>query len=318
MAEAFESEAKSQAQPNADPETTPHTGVDAKRRRFLTQALAAAGGAAAFVAAPRGAQAIPRREAAHVLDRPQSYVEGNILERMLADLERALAKPVEERRWVMVIDLAKCTGCKACTVSCNAENNLPPGVVYRPVVEEELGEFPNVRLRFTPRPCMQCENPPCTPVCPVNATWKRPDGIVVVDYDACIGCRYCIAACPYNARTADFGEYYGEGLADRSDAMVGEAALAYETRPNYEYGKTWERKLGSEGSPKGNARKCQFCLHRVENGMLPACVTTCLGGATYFGDYNDEKSLVHELVGSSRMMRLKEELGTEPNVFYLV
>ncbi len=267
---------------------------------------------------PGKAAEAPRGEPAGESEQPRPHVEGNILERMMDDLARALNRPMDQRKWVMVIDLQKCINCKACTVSCNAENNLPPGVVYRPVVAEELGEFPHVGMRFTPRPCMQCDEPPCTPVCPVNATWKRPDGVVEVDYAVCIGCRYCLVACPYNARTADFGSYYGTGLAAGADAMLGEEAMAYETRPNFEYGKEWTRKVGSEASPKGNARKCQFCLHRLENHMLPACVTTCLGGATYFGDYNDQKSLVHELVGSSRMMRLKEELGTHPTVFYLV
>jgi len=273
------------------------------RREFLAKALAAAGGTAAFLGVlPTSAAPIDRDDVGGAL-------ADNPMERMLADLRRAMRKPVEQRKWVMVIDLQKCIGCKACTVACVAENNLPPGVVYRPVVEQELGEFPNVSKRFTPRPCMHCDNPPCTPVCPVEATYKRPDGIVAIDYDACIGCRYCVAACPYNARTVDFGEFYGDDTPEIMD---------YETRPSFEYGREWRREPGKHASPKGNARKCQFCLHRIENGMLPACVTTCLGGATYFGDYNDDRSLVHELVGSDRMMRLKEELGTEPKVFYLV
>ncbi len=289
------------------------------RRAFLSKALASAGGAAAFmVGFPSQAEAIPRAEAQAVLSRTGTGPQRNALERMLGDLERALAKPMDQRKWIMVIDLGKCIGCKACTVSCVAENNLPPGVVYRPVVEQEIGEFPNVRKRFIPRPCMQCDNPPCVPVCPVSATYKRPDGIVAVDYDVCIGCWYCLLACPYHARTADFGEFYGDSLAENAPAMAGAAAMAYETRPNFEYGREWRREPGRNASPKGNARKCQFCLHRIENGLLPACVTTCLGGATYFGDYNDDESLVHQLVGSPRMMRLKEELGTEPQVFYLV
>ncbi len=280
------------------------------RRDLLTKALATVGGAGAMLACRSGsAQEIPRDEIAEVLDKPQSFVDGNMLEQMLEELDRAIRKPVEQRRWVMVIDLQKCIGCKACTVSCVAENNLPPGVVYRPVVEEEKGKFPNVRKRFTPRPCMHCDNPPCSSVCPVGATQKRPDGIVAVDYEICIGCRYCLAACPYHARTADFGDYYGDGTPEIMD---------YETRPNFEYGKEWKREPGKHGSPIGNAHKCHFCLHRIENGMLPACVTACLGGATYFGDYNDQKSIVHELVAASRMMRLKEELGTEPMTFYLV
>lgn len=306
---------ESPGEPPCDQEST----IKENRRKFLIKALAATGGTAAFFAAlPGKAAEIPREEVSRVLDKPESYVEGNTLERMLIDLSRALQKPVDQRKWVMVIDLQKCIGCKACTVSCLAENNLPPGVLYRPVVEEEIGEYPNVRKRFIPRPCMQCDNPPCTPVCPVNATYKRPDGIVAVDYDVCIGCRYCLAACPYNARTSDFGDFYGEGLATDTEAMAGSEAMDYEKRPNFEYGKEWSREPGKHSSPMGNARKCQFCLHRIENEMLPACVSTCLGGATFFGDYNDDKSLVHDLVGSSRIMRLKEELGTEPKVFYLV
>lgn len=297
----------------------PSPSAESDRREFLRKALAATAGSAAFMAAlPSSAGAIPREQAATVLARAGTRPDGNILERLLDDLDRALAKPLEERRWVMVIDLQKCVGCKACTVSCVAENNLPPGVVYRPVIEEELGEYPDVRMRFTPRPCMHCAKPPCVPVCPVNATFTRPDGIVAIDYEVCIGCRYCIAACPYNARTFDFGGFYGEGLAGDAEALAGATAMAYETRPSFEYGKEWTREPGEVESPMGNARKCQFCSHRLDNGLLPACVTTCLGGATYFGDYADETSLVHSLVGSSRMMRLREELGTEPQVFYLM
>lgn len=102
---------------------------------------------------------------------------------MQAELKKALAKLVEQRKWMKVIDTRKCVGCHACTVACISENKLPPKVVYRPVVQEEIGEFPNTQLRFFPRPCMQSNNPSCVSVCPVNATWKRPDGIVQVDYN---------------------------------------------------------------------------------------------------------------------------------------
>lgn len=148
-----------------------------------------------------------------VLNNIRAQPHEDVLLRMQRELVKAMSKPVEQRHWIMVIDTRKCVGCDACTVGCVAENKLPPGVVYRPVVKEEFGIFPNVQLRFTPRPCMQCETPPCTPVCPVKATWKRPDGIVTIDYDKCIGCRYCITACPYHARTSDFGEFYGQGAA---------------------------------------------------------------------------------------------------------
>ena len=231
--------------------------------------------------------------------------------RMQRDLQRAMTKPRSQRKWIMVIDLRKCIGCSACTIACKAENHLPPGVVYRPVIEEEVGEYPNVTRNFLPRPCMQCDDPPCTPVCPVNATWKRDDGIVVIDYDRCIGCRYCLSACPYSARYFDFGDYYTDDTPQKQ---------AYEEAASPEYGKRWDRK--NKASPVGNARKCQFCIHRLDVGMLPACVTTCIGGATYFGDKNDPESLVNELISrgtaSGKPMRLKEELGTDPKVYYLL
>lgn len=237
---------------------------------------------------------------------PEPLEKENILIRMQEDLKRALAKPVEQRRWKMVIDLRKCIGCHACTISCVAENKLPPGVVYRPVLDQEIGLYPNVSRRFMPRPCMQCDKPPCVDVCPVGATWKRPDGIVAIDYDQCIGCRYCMTACPYSARTFDAGHTYTEGTPEQ---------MAYELVPNFEYGKAWPR---NGGSPVGNARKCTFCLHRLEAGQLPACVTTCIGGANYFGDANDPDSLVSEMSAQPNAIRLKEELGTEPKVSYLV
>jgi molybdopterin-containing oxidoreductase family iron-sulfur binding subunit len=244
----------------------------------------------------------------------------DVLLRMQRELARAMAKPAEKRRWIMVIDTRKCVGCHACTIACVAENHLPPGVVYRPVVTEESGEYPNVHIRFTPRPCMQCDRPPCVPVCPVNATWKRPDGIVVVDYDHCIGCRYCIAACPYGARTSDFGEQYSQGVAEGApggpDRPLAGPGAPWMDRPSHEYGKAWRRK-GHE-SPVGNARKCQFCLHRLEVGQLPQCATSCIGRATYFGDANDPESLVTELTARHNVQTLLPHKGTKPRVFYIV
>ncbi|MDZ7756812.1 4Fe-4S dicluster domain-containing protein [Rhodohalobacter sp.] len=233
--------------------------------------------------------------------------ESDLLIRMQNDLKRALSKPMEERKWKMSIDTTKCVGCHACTVACNAENKLPPGVVYRPVLEEEIGEYPNTQLRYFPRPCMQCDKPSCVSVCPVNATWKRPDGIVSIDYDKCIGCRYCLSACPYGARTSDFGHYYTEGTPELQP---------YEQRPNNEYGKSWLRE--DHESPIGNARKCHFCLHRLDEGQLPQCVTTCIGRATIFGDANDPDSLVSEMEQKSNQIKLLEEKGTKPQVTYFI
>lgn len=254
-----------------------------------------------------------------VLERLVPDAAEDVLIRMQRELARAMAKPAEERHWIMVIDQRKCVGCHACTIGCVAENHLPPGVVYRPVVTEESGAFPNVQLRFTPRPCMQCDRPPCVPVCPVNATWKRPDGVVIVDYDRCIGCRYCLTACPYGARTSDFGLLYTDadgGQSAASPATLGEAASAWEEQPSHEYAKHWSR--DHHQSPVGNARKCHFCLHRLEVGELPKCVTTCIGRATYFGDAEDPYSLVVELVTKNNVQTLLTHKGTQPQVYYVV
>ena len=301
---------------NSESPTPPAGERDLDRRAFVKAAAilgtAAAVGAGALVNAkktkisnePTGDASVRKLSAKETIPVTR---DSDPLVRMQKELEVAMAKPVEQRRWMMVIDTRKCIGCHACTIACVVENKLPPGVVYRPVVTEEFGTYPNVAMRFTPRPCMQCEVPPCTPVCPVKATWKRPDGIVAIDYDKCIGCGYCVTACPYNARTRDLGENYTDGTP---------AIQPYEEQPNFEYGKHWDRK--GHRSPVGNARKCQFCLHRLEHGMLPQCVTSCIGRATYFGDANDEKSLVNELAAKPNATRLLEERGTKPQVVYLV
>ena len=316
MDELMES-ATRESQAPLNPSASPPTQVPLRskrdteqhqRRRFIGRSLAAAGALVTSGIWYRRASAAQETPSAP-LAYPESFADGNQLERMRVELLQALQKKSGDRKWVMVIDQQKCVGCSSCTVSCCAENNLPPGVVYRPVPRRQVGRFPTVNWVFTPRPCMHCDNPPCVPVCPVKATWKEPDGPVVIDYNVCIGCRNCLAACPYKARTADFGEFYGQQTPE---------IMAYETRPNFEYSHEWQRDPQKESSPIGNARKCHFCLHRVKAGMLPACVTTCLGGATYFGDANDPRGLIHELIGSNRIMRLKEELGTRPSVFYLV
>lgn len=285
---------------------TSESPASSSRRAFLKQ-LAGLG----LIGGPLGpgAAAAPNQAFIREAPTPPSFgaAEADLVIRMGRDLERALQKPVEQRRWIMVIDLRKCVGCQGCISACRSENALPPGVAYRVVLEEEVGTYPNVSNRYLPRPCMQCDNPPCVSVCPVSATYSRPDGVVAIDYENCIGCRYCITACPYGARSFDFGEYY---TADTP------AKQPYETsRPSFDYGKSWTRE--GIGSPIGNARKCHFCLHRVEEGVLPACVTTCIGRATLFGDSNDPESLVSELIAAPNVMRLKEELGTQPKVYYL-
>jgi len=285
------------------PETT--SAQPKERRRFLKALLTGASLATALSREAVG-------DAAAATENPLPEVpEGDAaVLRMQRELQAALKKPMERRRWVMVIDLRKCIGCHGCTVACVAENKLPPGVVYRRVKDEEIGKYPKVSRRFLPQLCNHCENPPCVsacPVTPVKATNQRPDGIVDINYEACIGCGLCVLACPYGARTLDKGEFY-TGRTGRPEN--------YETLANFEYGRRWPRRAGQ--SPIGKARKCHFCLHRQEAGMLPACVVTCIGHATFFGDANEPTSLVSELIAKSKTMRLKEELGTQPKVYYLV
>ncbi|GIW13283.1 MAG: 4Fe-4S ferredoxin [Tepidiforma sp.] len=223
------------------------------------------------------------------------------------------AKP--QRRYGMVIDTRRCVGCDACVAACKAENKTPPGVSYTVVLEQGLGERPDDRPLFMTKPCFHCEHPPCVPVCPVGATFKRSqDGIVVVDYDRCIGCRYCIVACPYQARYSDFAENYPAVAEHTPWASV----------PSPEYRQFRVRQEGR--SPEGNVRKCTFCLHlQDENGEYdkaagrwPACAKTCTGKAIHFGDLNDPNSEVSQLLKERQAIRLKEELGTEPNVYYLL
>ena len=242
----------------------------------------------------------------------------DVLIRLQNDLRRAMAKPMEERKWSMVINLRKCVGCHACTIACISENKLPSGVVYRWVMDEESGTFPNISRRFTPRPCMHCDNPPCVRVCPVSATFKQADGAVVIDYDRCIGCRFCIVSCPYTSRVMDYGDDYYEDTPEADGLIVGqEKAERCVEAASFEYSIKRER-TEKRDSPIGNARKCHFCLHRLENGMLPACVTTCIGRVNYFGDANDPDSLVSEMIARPETIRLKEELGTKPSVHYIL
>lgn len=184
------------------------------------------------------------------------------------------AGPARAPHWGMVVDLRKCIGCQACTVACIMENHVPEDAFRTHVSVYELvtdGQDP--AMVMLPRLCNHCADAPCIPVCPVGATFQRADGIVVVDADRCVGCAYCVQACPYDAR------------------FVNHATQ--------------------------KADKCTFCAHRVEAGLLPACVESCVGGARIFGDLDDPKSAVAKLVAKGDAKVLKPELGTRPHVFYL-
>ena len=241
-------------------------------------------------------------------------MQKDILVTMQEDLERALKKKPEEVRWAMLLDLRKCVGCHACTIACVSENKLPPKLYYRPVFEYEQGKYPTVTRSYLPRPCMQCDRPPCVAACPVKgpdgATWKETrgigTGIVPVNYAKCIGCGKCVPACPYDARTMDNGTFHTEGTPQ---------LMKYETLPSFEYGKSWPR--SGKNQPVGTARKCHFCMHRLANGMLPQCITTCIGRIGYFGDESDPQSLIAQVKKASRIQVLKPGKGTAPRVYYV-
>jgi molybdopterin-containing oxidoreductase family iron-sulfur binding subunit len=283
------------------------------RRAFLKKGASAAvaigaGGALSAVASGRRVRAAAAPPAVIREPKPGEHQ----LIRMQRELYRALGKPVEQRKWIMVIDTRRCIGCDACTIACTAENGLPPGVSYRTVPVVESGTFPDVEAWFMPTNCQQCDRPPCLPAANAaspGAIVKRPDGIVAVDYEKFNRKAFeaAVKACPYKgALSFDSGRYWTQGTP---------ALQAYETRPKVEYGRVWTRIDGA--LPIGAGRKCHFCLSRIEAGLLPACVSTCIGGAMYFGDANDPQSLVAELRSQQKPMRLKESAQTEPRVFYI-
>jgi molybdopterin-containing oxidoreductase family iron-sulfur binding subunit len=231
-------------------------------------------------------------------------------------LQGAPAGSRRQFRYGMVIDTRRCVGCRACVVACKAENKTPPGVSYNRVLEDAF-PAPDDKPVFATKPCFHCEKPPCVEPCPVDppATYKRDrDGLVVVDYERCIGCGACVGACPYDARVLDAGENYPAVAAGTPWARV----------PSPEYGQYRARRAGVP--PVDRARKCTFCLHLQDAagrydkaaGRWPACAKTCTGHAIAFGDFNDPLSEVSKLVRERQPVRLKNELGTEPNVHYLL
>ena len=198
-------------------------------------------------------------------------------------------------RYGMVMDLGRCVGCSSCVVACRAEHGQPAGILYHRVEKYEVGKYPSAYMRFLPILCMHCQEPPCLEVCPTGATYKRDDGLVLIDHNKCIGCRYCILACPYDVRQSlkALDGYYGPGTV-----------TPFETA-----------KHGSFDT--GTAVKCDFCSARLAEGKLPACVDTCPAQARCFGDLDDPESEVSRLVGLHGGTVLKEELGTKPSVYYI-
>ena len=211
--------------------------------------------------------------------------------------------PQGERQWAMVIDQSKCTGCNYCTLACQAHNDVNREIQWNKVTE--TGTIGDQKV-FLPRPCMHCVHAPCVEVCPVKASYYRDDGIVMMHYNRCIGCRYCQIACPYEARSFNWEAFTGDN-----------PAVPEWGTPEV------------ERRPRGVPEKCSFCYQRIDRGLslgltpgvdadaTPACVVVCPVGARIFGDLNDPESNVSKALRENPSYRLRENLGTGPRFYYL-
>ena len=211
-------------------------------------------------------------------------------------------------RWGFVIDLKKCYGCYTCQIACKAENFTPPGVFWGRCLKGETGEYPRTVRQALPILCMQCDDPECKKVCPTKATVKRDDGIVTVDPNLCIGCKYCVLACPYGARypVLKYKSYF-EDYKNLPEPL--------ENSPNLfdEYAREqWFERYG-----EGINTKCNYCIERLEKGLQPACVEACPANARYFGDLEDPESEINILIKTQRGFQLNPEFGSDPAVYYL-
>ncbi len=223
--------------------------------------------------------------------------------------------------YAMVIDLKRCTGCGGCIIACKNENNLSEGVSWASKVTMTEGTFPNVRFTYITTLCNHCANAPCVGACPTGAMHKGEGGITMHDPDMCIGCRYCMAACPYAVITYNAGESQ-QFWRDETVLLEGATSSAAEVTeqvggnvlPYYNP----EREATLPGiRPAGVVEKCTFCDHRVKDGQLPYCVEACPANARIFGDLDDPNSEVSQLLNKYQPIRLREGLGTEPKVYYI-
>jgi len=303
---------------------SPPPGPDMSRRSFLRTSAVLASGMAALAASLS-----PLRELGDHVSLEQFvqkyYKEltpeemAQVLKRIEREVERQYGirphvqdlKPMDGVEFVYALNLTRCIGCRKCVHACVQENNLSrtPEIQYIRVLRLPHGSLdidnsehnyapesvPEKGYFYMPVQCQQCRNPPCVKVCPVHATWQESDGITVVDYDWCIGCRYCEAACPYWARRFNFTE-----------PSVPKERL----NPDMAY-------LGNRPRRQGVMEKCHFCIQRTRVGRYPACVEVCPAGARKFGNILDPNSEISYILRTKRVfIQLKEELGTSPRFFY--
>ncbi len=236
-------------------------------------------------------------------------IEAKTLEEYGATVHVEDVRPTPGVQFAYALNLSVCIGCRNCSKACHEENNhdRPTNNSYIRVLEMDNGSMslengtvnydgpvPKPGKFYMPVQCHQCDNAPCVKVCPVEATWKESDGIVVVDYDWCIGCRYCEAACPYHARRFNWTK---------------PEIPAEEINPDQAY-------LSNRVRPQGVMEKCTFCLHRTRKGRLPACLEACPTGARVFGDLADPDSEIRWVLENKRVFVLKEDVGTLPRFFY--
>ena len=304
------------------PLTEGEAGIDTYRRKFLGNVVKAAGAGVATTATPAwGGSTFADALGGFFQDHYQRMSPDEITE-ALARIERNAArdygvdircentKPLPGVVFGYALNISKCKGYRDCVSACVRENNIgrDSQVQYIRVLEMDEGTLnlesanhyydaetvPTEGKYYMPVQCMQCDNPPCVKACPVKATWKEPDGIVVIDYDWCIGCRYCMAACPYWARHFNWSRPELE---------------PEDINPETNF-------LGNRPRPRGVVEKCHYCTQRTRKGRQPACQEACPTGARIFGNLLDPDSEIRYVLANKKVFRLKEELGAEPKFWY--
>lgn len=284
------------------------TGLDNPRRDFLkTTAIgltvAACGSAiCSCKSTPDGAETgekiallSPDGELVHVDSSHLKYVPKTV-----AVSKEEARRGIPGRKFVMVIDLARCKNARKCVTACQKMHHLPEDKEWLQV--RLMQETPESAPYWFPKTCFHCDNPPCVKVCPVDATYKRQDGIVLIDNDRCIGCKFCMAACPYSTRVFNWTE------PDLPEEVMCQTYSPETSVP----------------SKIGTVEKCDFCPDMAREGKLPDCVTACPNGVFYFGDQNedvvtngDETVRFSDIIRDRAGYRFAEDLGTEPRVWYL-